>query len=446
MARYAGRRIGRAALRAIPIVGNAMAAYDVARGVYGLGRRLFSRGTQAGNNGMGRRSNAVNTETTGKYKRAYGRVSGRYAGKIAPSKRVKGGFKAKAQAKGFSIHFEKGGAISDPYCAYIGHGACPQVIMRRLMLGVIVKALLRRMGISFSNVVQPLTYLTANDQVQIAFTTDPESGVQQSAVHTLGAAQPSFQGLLDGVVNAWVTAVQAVTGTNSQEWKLVEARFNPGGTGDLTSVRIPLENAKISFECSSQMKIQNRSVPAEGDDTIDEVDRIPLTGKIYQFVGNGTNFKRTANASLGEIPFEPIGEKQDGLFTFGAGAAGAAATLREPPLAYNFVRCKKHSRVYCNPGEIKMSMVNYKRTMYLQTLLRYVVGASEAATLTNTATQHHVGMFNLIAMEKVIETSNVPSTQPIQLAWELDYKIFGYLENKYLDNTIGEHYFGTQPN
>nr|QKI28987.1 Cap [Forsythia suspensa CRESS virus] len=441
VARYAARKVGRAALRAVPIIGNAMAAYDVAKGVYGLGKKMFSRGTSTG---KWSRTQGTQSEKP-VLKRAYGRQNGKYMGRVRPTRRVRGGFVAKAQQKGFSIHFEKGGTINDPYCAYIGHGTCPQTILRRLMLGCLLKALIRRMGMSFSNCNQPLTFLTLGDQFIIRFRINQESATEQNITYTLPGNQPTFQNLLNGFVNAWVTSVQAATFKSSIDWLLVEAMFSPAGTGDLTACRIPLENATITFAAQSELKVQNRSVPAEGDDTNDEVDRIPLRGMIYQFSGNGTNFKRTALAAIGEVQFTPIGEKQDGIFLYGANVNGGAEVLKEPPHPYNFVRCKKYNSIRCNPGEVKSSKVNYKTTMYLSTLLKLIVGTNEDAANAAVSVLQTRGMFNLVAMEKVIETSSVASTQLIQLAWEVDYRIFGFISPKLVDNTIGEHYYGTSP-
>lgn len=441
LGRAATSRWGERVIRSIPIVGSAYEGVRMAGDLYNAGRRMFSRGTQT------QRAMAnASTQAAGKSKRAYGRSAGRWGGKLKPTKKVRGGFKAQAQQKGFSIHFEKGGSITDPYCAYVGHGTCPQVIMRRLLMGCLIKMLLRRMGLSFSTTNQPLTFLTIGDQVQLLVKFDQEAAGVQVVQYTLAANQPSFTTLVDGLVNAWVVTVQGTTFTSPTDWKFVEIRYNPAGTGDLTSVRVPLENAKITFEAQSTLKVQNRSVPAEGDDTTDEVDRIPVTGMIYQCSGAGTNFKRSAIGAIGEVNFEPVGEKQDGIFTYSAGVAGGADVLKEPPLPYNLVRVKKYNKIYVDPGSIKTSVVRIKKTMYLQTLLKQCVGTNEAAASSTVAVQQQLGMFNLVALEKLIETSNVASTQLINLAWEVDYKIFGFINSKMVDNTIGEHYYGTSPN
>nr|QKI28985.1 Cap [Forsythia suspensa CRESS virus] len=387
------------------------------------------------------RDSGTNTRRRG----PVGRLGGKYQGRLVPRRKVRRGYLGKAQAKGFSIHFEKGGVVSDSYCAYIGHGSCPQVIMRRLMLGCILKTIIRRLGMSISNCNQPLTFLTQNDQILIRIRINVETATEATIAYTLAANQPTFQAVLDGLVNAWVVAVQAQTFESSQEWVLVEAMFSPAGTGDLTAVRIPLENAVLSFSAVSALKVQNRSVPNADDDQSDEVDRIPVKGRIYEFQGSGTHFKRTALAAIGEVNFQPVGEKQDGIFTYSAGVAGGADVLKEPPIPYNFVRCKRASKVNCDPGAIKTSVVKTKRNVSLTSLLRYCVGTNEAAINSTTAVLQNMGNFNLVAMEKLIETSNSASTQVISLAYEVDYKVFGYLIPKLIDNTIGEHYYGTQP-
>lgn len=450
IAKYAFKKVGRSALRAVPFIGNAMAAYDTGRAIVNAGRKVYSRYSRGTSTNAPPRytPRGVNTDSRpsgARASRAFGRASGRMGGRISPSKRVKGGFVAKAQQKGFSIHFEKGGRVSDTYCAYVGHGTCPQVILRRLMLGCIIKTLIRRLGMSFASTNQPLSFLTLGDQFIIKYRVNQETATETSITYTLAANQPTFQALLDAVVNAWVVQVQSLTFESSQDWKLTEALFSAAGSGDLTSVRIPLESASITFSASSSMKVQNRSVPSTDDDQADEVDRIPLKGKIYRFKGNGTNFKRSAVAALGEINFEPIGEKQDGVFTYSAGAAGGVDALKEPPLAYNFVRCQSTGSIGCDPGEIKTSVVRYSTTMTLATMLLLVVGTNESAANANISVLQTRGMFNLIALEKVMETSNTATTQLIDLAWEVDYKIFGFMSTRVIDNTIGEHYFGSTP-
>lgn len=424
--------VGDQIARQLPVVGPVYAAgrtaYDIGRGV----QRLFSRGT------------ATNIPMESKAKN-FSAGGGRYAGKIKPRRRVKWNFKSKAQAKGYSIHFEKGGSVTDPYCVYIGHGTCPQVLMRRIMIGCLLKTLLNRLGIAFSNTVQPLNFLTIGDIITIRYRRDQETATESTVNFTLPTNQPTFQTLVDALVNSWVLSTQGQTFQDNEQWKLVEIMFNPGGTGDLTAIRIPLENAYITFEAQSSLKLQNRSVPSDTDDNADEVDRIPVTGKIYRFSGSGTNFKRTALAAIGEINFEPVGEKQDGIFTYAAGAVGGADVLKEPPLPQNFVRCKSYNKISCNPGEIKVSTVKYKRTMHINTLMRYVVATNESIADGQVRILQKYGMFNLIAMEKLIETSNTASTQLINLAYEVDYKIFGYLSTKAINSTIGEHYYGVNP-
>lgn len=444
LAGYAARRAGRALAGFIP---GARTAMDVGGMLYDAAQHLRrSRSRSTARSAMDTSSDFVPSSSGGGRGRAFGRAGGTYKGRIKPKRRTKPGFKGKAQAKGFSIHMEKGGTVNDPYCAYVGHGCCPQVLMRRLMLGCLLKLLLRRLGLSFSNVAQPLTYLTASDKIEILFKLNAEDVNLQTCSLTLAGSQPTFQALLDLLVNQWVQAVQAQTFQSSIEWKLVEMRFEPNGISDLTAIRIPLENAKISFEAVSNLKVQNRSVPSAEDDADDEVDRIPVSGTIYRFKGMGSYFKRSAVGVLLEANFEPMGEKQDGLFTYSAAVTGGAVTLREPPLPYNFVRCISHGKVYLDPGVIKNSIVREKRTMYLSTLLRYVVGTNESATTSTTAIGSPLGKFNLIAVEKLIETSNVTPTQLISLAYEMDMKIFGYITTKFLDNTIGESYFGNNPN
>lgn len=363
-----------------------------------------------------------------------------------PSKPPKGGFKQLAQTKGFSIHVERGGVVTDPYCVYIGHGTCPHVIMRRLFLGSLLKMLLRRMGLSFSNCNQPINYLTAGDAINIKLRRDMVTSGETTITYTLVGAQPNFQALLDAFVNAWVVAIQGFPApdNNSSYYKLVEINFNPNGTGDLTAVRIPLENAFMEFEAVSSLKIQNRSVPADLDDTTDEVDRVPLRGMIYRFDGMGTNFKRTALAAIGETNFEPIGDRQDGLFFYSANSGTTpTVSLREPPQPFNFIGTKGYNKVYAEPGQINYSTLKYKAKLNIQNVVKYLIGANELTSEYFKKELKRYGKFNLLSLEKVMETTyETTPTQLVTVGYESDYKVFGFIVAKNVDSTIGEHYVG----
>lgn len=377
--------------------------------------------------------------------RAMGRGHGTYSGPMKPIIKQGYGFLSKSQKKGFSIHFEKGGTITDPYCVYIGHASNPQVLMRRMMLGAMLKALLTKMGYAFTSVTQPLTFLFIGDKVEILIKSDQETSTVTNLSYPLAASQPDFQSLLDAIVNVWVIAVQGSTFESAINWKFVEIRYNPVAGSFASPARIPLEGATLSWQAESHLKLQNRSVPSADDDADDEVDRIPVTGYVYRFKGTGTNFKRTAAAVLGETNFEPVAEKQDGLFTYSAGVVGGATTLREPPMPVNFVRCNGFNRVNLDPGHIQDSRVKDKGTLTLARLLRMCVATDERAAMSAVAVQQELGKFNLISVEKLLETSNVTPIQLITIGYEVDYKIFGFLNVKHLTSTIGEHYFGTTP-
>lgn len=440
LGRAATSRWGERIIRSIPVVGSVYEGARLAGDIYNGARSLFSRGTQTRRN----RTSAMATQSGPTIKKAYGRAIGTYKGRFTGKKPPKMKLKRQSQKHGFSIHFERGGTVTDPYCAYVGHGTCPQQQMRRLMLGAMLKLVLNRLNIHFQTVDQPLTHLTSGDQIVLILKINTNTANQGSITVTLAANQPSFTALLNLFVQQWILFVQANTLQSGEQFVINEIRFNALGSGDLTSVKIPLENAKIVFECHSELKVQNRSVPAEGDDTTDEVDRIPVKGYMYTFKGSGGKFRRSAAAALGEINFEPVHNVTDGLFTYSAGAAGGAAALREPPLPINFSRLIRYGSAYVEPGSIKKSVLKVVKTMYLQTLVNRVVGFDESGAKPSQQL-HETGEFAMLALEKLIETSNSETTQLVTLAYEVDTKIFGYIKPGNVSSTIGEHYYGTVP-
>lgn len=355
-------------------------------------------------------------------------------------------FRSVAENRGYSIKYETGGTITDPYCVYIGHGTCPQVHMRRLFFGSLLKLMLMKLNLTPADCEQPMTFLSLGDIIRIQFQRT-QLGLLDDFSYTLAAAQPTFTTVLNGLITAYEAKVNSIVTTGGlyevNQWKFKECRYEPDGSGDLTSVRINLENAVLHYQAVSSFKMQNRSVPSAEDDQTDEVDRIPLTGKVYNGIGSGSGYKRTAITAISESSFEPVIERTNGVIAISANDTGKPLSIRDPVEPHNLMRVKRHAKVYMSPGSIKTSILIDKRSMHISSLFRNLIGISEADTVKNLST---VGKFCFYGLEKQLETvvGSTP-TVLVQVAYEHDLQIFGYLEAKNTNSTIGEVFHGTEP-
>jgi len=328
------------------------------------------------------------------------------------AKKVRSGKMYKQASKGVVFNLEKGDVTVASKCEYIGHASMPYLICTKVIAAAIVKTLceLKR------------TYYTDDSELFHGQATrvlvDYKANQQDSTV----TAQQDFAAgsTVADVVTFMYNTLNVIFIAGSQQMlQSIVILESPavGSFGQL--VRMPMEQSKIHLWSKSTLKIQNRSKIAE-DDEADDVDNVPLYGKSYDGIGNGTSHIKNGET---EFMFADL----NGIIEFDG---GVKPYLNEPPQGYEFVNVKTVGKAHLDPGHIKTSVLNSSKTGRLNDILHAVLPAQGGGFASTTKPQIKVGQFRLFALEKMIETLNSAPT-PINVAYEHNLRIGAYMTVSY---------------
>jgi len=192
----------------------------------------------------------------------------------------------------------------------------------------------------------------------------------------------------------------------------VEAQYTPlNGTVQ----KVDLQDGKITFYSKSALKVQNRSVALAADNEADDVNNVPIYGKLYHGIGNGALQRSIDNIKFVNGP---------ALANNVAVAGDAFANFSEPPDASEFTHVTKFMKAYFNPGQIKTSVLSFKTninvSLFFNTMIQYYTGNSTEQYLK-------IGIFRMFGLERVIAKLAGEDTPAMKIAYEIDFKIWGTL-------------------
>jgi len=425
IARYAARKIGSAAMRAIPIVGNAMAAYDVARGAYKAGRRLFSRGTQTGARSSGRAA-ATKYATKGKY-------AGRFR-----RRKVRRDKTDKYRNYGFCNTTEITGTVSDPDCVYIGHSTTSGHRILTVFLQAALRKLFRHVGYTCTNITDPLLgYHPNSDGWRLILSVkEVTTGVITDVTYDTAASDSIFRIVGDTVngiapawpnlYNFWVNYIQngPPTGATQQPTRL-SLYQRDGNVANFYHFMgdIYFPNERINLHVRSELKIQNRTLSTSGSGDAEDVSNNPLIGKSYQF--------SSANPRLRVENCDIIGSMLDatGVITRRAAEFPAATSvlMREPPSPKIFWNVVKSGKAAIGPGNIKKDLLTYTVSMAVYDFFQKLDWRPFSATVATAISMKGLGKSALFALEDLI---NVNLAQNISIAYEVNRQEMCYLTTR----------------
>lgn len=306
--------------------------------------------------------------------------------------------------KGASIHVSEFGGTSTTgnKMLTVGFGT-PYFQIRRMMFEQIILTLFRKAGMIVQYINQPLE-VTAGDQLIWEYI----GANNQVATHQF------TMGIVDTVQTAR-NNIEIFVGIQDQGVRLTRITYSPTVNGTNTASDWPktslyLDNAKIDLYVKQTYKFQNRTVEVETDAQSDEVDNVPLEGKVFQ-------------ASRGSIkyfaPEDPLG--QTSVYTHIApdattGLLSPHGSLDEPFQPGYFLNVKKAGQFKINPGKIQTHVLVLKKKIGLNWLHRAL---TIALTTQQSSGEFSHGKVKMIQFEKFIDTGGAQA-QPIRLGYELN--------------------------
>jgi hypothetical protein len=168
------------------------------------------------------------------------------------------------------------------------------------------------------------------------------------------------------------------------------------------------EDLYVDLYTKSTLKIQNVSLALVDDYDAQDVNSVHLTGRMYRFKNahprtTSAVAKATAQ-NLMEVDVN-VGVTAFGASTSITTSVGGSA-LREPPNASFFTNLKGNSKINIKPGEIKSDTIISRMTMSFENYL--INNPASIAQGLETQNYSGKGVFNLVALEKIIHVPNQP--------------------------------------
>lgn len=441
VARAAGNFVRGAARFAGP-VGMGLAVADavnqVAQATAGASRpNRRSRGTSTG---------AWSVGNGGKRTRSFTR--GRYVGRFKRTRKVK---KNMYLMRGFVHTHEVHGTVSDPDCVYIGHSTLGARQLMELVQHVLLKKLFQKTGFYCRNIREPIPGYEANTSNCwriILYRNNKSTGVTDSTTYTtpngldvsiyqiVGDVSTGLAPLWSGLgdfLTAYATG-QFGTGTGENlnvlqptKLRLFRAEDNVASFWQFQN-EINLENEVIYLKTISELKVQNRTLSATGDDDAEDVTNNPIEGKLYHF-NQGCPRSKIPGVNLVESMLEP-----NGVLTARAAQLTTVPGFKEPPPAQSFWNCSGSRKVMINPGDIKKDVIKFFKRLPFLTFIRHAgVGFGPSPT-------RQISLFGKSAVLALEDMINVNPTHNISIAYEINREFGMYMMAKNKNISIGERY------
>jgi len=179
-----------------------------------------------------------------------------------------------------------------------------------------------------------------------------------------------------------------------------ECKFNV----DMTRMRVQLYS-------KSSLKVQNRTINSAGNDEVDDVDNVPVYGKMYS--GNG-NFIMHQDVAIG-----PNGTSTLLPAVCTAKFAAGSAMCEPQPLSF-IKKANKIAKIKLDPGDIKTNIIVSSHSFNLNVLSKMYSrsGADVAASFDG----FNVGKFSFIHVEKMIQAVATTDVNAMNIAYEVDTK------------------------
>jgi len=288
----------------------------------------------------------------------------------------------------------------------LGHTSVAPITAINTVAYALIKRLATKMGYNIHGFSQIIEGMTVGDAFVLSHQLNQASAaVTFTNLFVLVPGTTTWNDVADALATAFQqTANLAI--------EYVELVFEPVAASRNAYYKLNLINCNVHTVVSSQLKVQNVSVPAAGDDTVDEIDAVYLQGKT--FTGRGLGTELIKPRSIFSVDVGLHGNKTTGFIT--RRYALDAQPIRDIPRAEELLNCSKSGTVTFGPGAIQQANLYYKDRGNLNAFIKKYRDCIYDIT---TAQSEKVGSFALHFLEKVIEGNAAAS--PIVAEYQLEY-------------------------
>jgi len=408
-ARYVGGRVLRAAGRTA--VRYAVPAASAARAAY-AGYSAYKRArTSSGSSKSAAKSSGTVRQATsrGRFSRA----------KRAPRRRRK--FSRKFSRKSASLHgeawhtthgasstVEVSGTVADRDCVYIGHAPyIPAEITR-----VVVYALLRRLyykafeydAVNLKDIIPYRNQDSLGHTIKIWFSAAADINNIQNYTYVIPTNQTLVQ--VADLMNSLFRDSSTGDAGAWQNARLLYISLEDTDTGNMKA-RVNLIGLMLETHCVSTLKIQNQTTTNSTDNEADDVNNVPLIGKMYRLKGTcpqPTDVNMSAMGIVGGINGMTI-------VTANSFTGQQYEAWKEPPVGKVFANCRGTSAINLPPGTIKTDVVVMKKKMQFEVFLKQLHNRN--VNINDSQYGNRIANSNMFAMEKMISLAGSDNIKTI---------------------------------
>jgi len=345
--------------------------------------------------------------------RTSGASTSRSAGKFKKARGKRNIFDLYAQ-KGAILNVERGAVVAttaaNPGSVLVGHATASREQLFNLFgyaMAKYIAGLLKRDVLNMTDLVLVASLGVRQEQLSIVFKQSP--GGAEVRDLTVITSTTTWVDIGNFFVNLMVAQLAA---QSAFQFVRVEYYQNDVATTpvilDSLLFSRTLDKCRIHYYVKSNMKIQNRTVNTAGNDESDDVDNVPLYGKQYEssknyFLALNNRLIVDTNANYGQI---------------------VTGALLKPPVLTVVKSANAMSSVHLDPGQIKTSVLTWKKSFRINDLVRslFIAGLESGSAYAMS-----IGKSRWFLMEKMIQAVATTDINGIKVAYEVDSKFCGYI-------------------
>jgi len=339
------------------------------------------------------------------------------AGKVAAKRKVRS--IKNRMYNGVSRTEEIGQLLTTSEVQYVGHITHPQSRVLRLMWSAVIKVLLQKVGFIFETLDVALPTLVT-DSLVIVY--QPGTNIAAAQIVLTVAAGSSVVSIVEQIMGSLFYSGSFI---NQQDFSIVSLQYVCtvyNSNANTASLNIGALNLRTSIK--SYLKMQNRSFTVATNNEADDLDNVPLFGKIYSGAGTGAKLKTIPGVAAKTL----FGSVDNGLITANAGTLNQMA---EPPAPFMFNEVTKYGSMSLEPSMIKTSSLFHNSYEKFNELHSKIM---QYNTSTNFV-KRKLGKFQFMALEKVLDATNVVNSINIAIEHNWTCTIQAYPAQAYTTST-----------
>lgn len=361
------------------------------------------------------------------------------------------------EKKGVRVTFEKRKTFdgSSSEAILIGHTSMPVKLSAHNMWRAIVKYLMVKAGLHIKDYGNCMTNegFVAGDIIRVSFYTEPQSTTTTTFDVTVNTTMT-----YDKVAFEFAKTFQAFSTDDRKGDRLDSIEIIPyAGTAfsnasKISACNVELNTLKVTLKTHSILKLQNVTVEKAGADEADDVERVPLVGKVFKCKGN--NVMRKSNSEIAPGFFNDYNDdciakgwtkntatSDVNLEYYNTATAGSNSTETvftkpaEVPKRWEFNNCDSEQYVTLQPGSIHTSRLDSTVTVSLLFLYNLLYG-SGSQKHDKMYYDPKVGHTRFFYLEKMVGRTPVANVNAIKLWVELEVSQTALVHGAFSDYCI----------